>query len=158
MEHFSAQWNSQGIILLNVLAAMLFGGLIGLERELAKKPAGLRTLMLVAGASAMLVGLGDPLIEHFAAEAYDKNLRADPLRMVEAIITGISFLGAGTIFRSGKEGAIEGLTTAASILICCVIGIAVALYQWVLAAGVTVFAVIILRAAAALERLISKKR
>ena len=157
MESFYAQWNSQSFILLNVLVAMFFGGFIGLERELAKKPAGLRTLMLVAGASAMLVGLSDPLIERFANEAYDENLRADPLRIVEAIITGISFLCAGTIFRSGKDDAIEGLTTAAAILICCVIGIAVALYQWVLAAGVTFFAVIILRTAAALERLISKR-
>lgn len=157
MEAFFAQQNSQVAVLLNVLIAMLFGGLIGLEREMAKKPAGLRTLMLVAGASSMLVGLGDTLIERFSTEAYDENLRADPLRIVEAIITGISFLGAGTIFRSGKDDAIEGLTTAASILICCVIGIAVALYQWILAGGVTFCAVIILRAASALESLISKK-
>lgn len=158
METSFAHWNPQVVILLNVLIAMIFGGLIGLERELAKKPAGLRTLMLVAGASSMLVGLADTLIARFSTEAYDENLRADPLRIVEAIITGISFLGAGTIFRSGKEDAIEGLTTAASILICCVIGIAVALYQWVLAAGVTFFAVIILRAASALEGMFQKRR
>ena len=157
MESF-LQENPQAAVLLNVFIAMIFGGLIGLERELARKPAGLRTLMLVAGSSSMLVGLGDTLIEQFASQTYFESLRADPVRLVEAIITGISFLGAGTIFRSGKDDAIEGLTTAASILICCVIGIAVALHQWILAAGVTVLAVAILRVASAVERLISRRR
>ncbi len=158
METPFLQGNPQLAILLNVFIAMIFGGLIGLERELARKPAGLRTLMLVAGASSMLVGLGDTLIEHFSSQPYDENLRADPVRLVEAIITGISFLGAGTIFRSGKDDAIEGLTTAASILICCVIGIAVALSQYILVAGVTLLAVIILHTASALERKISSRR
>lgn len=157
MENLFSQWNHQVVVLLNVFVAMIFGGIIGLERELARKPAGLRTLMLVAGASSMLVGLADTLIERFSSEAYDENLRADPLGIVEAIITGISFLGAGTIFRSGKDDAIEGLTTAASILICCVIGIAVALFQWLLAAGVTFLAVFILRGASVLESKISKR-
>lgn len=145
-------------ILLNVFMAMIFGGFIGLERELAKKPAGLRTLMLVAGASSMLVGLTDTYMASFQSEAYEETLQNDPVRMVEAIITGISFLGAGTIFRSGKEDAIEGLTTAASILICSVIGIAVALYQWVLAAGVTFLAVVILRGVSLFEHYLARKR
>ncbi len=152
------QWNSQSIFLLKVLIAMALGGLIGIERELAHKPAGFRTLMLVTGASAMLVGLTDIMIQHFVAQANDKILRADPIRIVQAIITGISFLGAGTIFRSGNQNAIEGLTTAASILICSVIGISVALEQWLLAAGVTLFSIIILRVAAWLENKISKRR
>jgi putative Mg2+ transporter-C (MgtC) family protein len=158
METPFLQGNPQVAILLNVFIAMIFGGLIGMERELARKPAGLRTLMLVAGASSMLVGLGDTLIERFSSQSYEETLRADPVRLVEAIITGISFLGAGTIFRSGKDDAIEGLTTAASILICCVIGIAVALCQYVLSAGVTFLAVVILRIGAALERKISTRR
>ncbi len=152
------QWNSQSLILLNVLIAMILGGLIGIERELVKKPAGLRTLMLVAGASAMLVELSDILIERFSSAGYDTILRADPVRIVEAIITGISFLGAGTIFRSGEGKTIEGLTTAASILICSVIGISVALRQWVLAAGVTVFSIIILRVASYLEILMARRK
>ena len=152
VDTFVEQWDSQSIILLKVLVGLVLGGLIGFERELAHKPAGLRTLMLVTGASAMLVGLTDVVIEHYVVEANDKILRADPIRIVEAIITGISFLGAGTIFRSRDEGGVEGLTTAASILICSVIGISVALSQWVLAVGVTFFSIIILRAAAWLER------
>lgn len=158
MDMLLEQWNPQSLILLNVLIAMILGGLIGLERELVKKPAGLRTLMLVAGASAMLVGLSDILIERFSFEGYDKILRADPIRIVEAIITGISFLGAGTIFRSGEGKTIEGLTTAASILICSVIGISVALRQWVLAVGVTLFSIIILRVASYLEILLARRK
>lgn len=158
METVLAQWNSQSPTLLNVLIAMILGGLIGLERELVEKPAGLRTMMLVAGASAMLVGLSKILVEGFLVEGYDKILRADPVRIVEAIITGISFLGAGTIFRSGRDKTIEGLTTAACILICSVIGISVALRQWILAVGVTMFCITILRVAAWLEHTISREK
>ena len=152
------QWNSQSAILLNVLIAMALGGLIGLERELAQKPAGFRTLMLVTGASAMLVGITDVFIAHFAVQGNNNIVSADPVRIIGAIITGISFLGAGTIFRSGDEEGIEGLTTAASILICSVIGISVALDLWVLSAGVTLFSVIILRAAALLEQRMASRK
>ena len=149
-------WSSQLQILTDVLIAMMLGALLGLERELARKPAGLRTLMLVAGASAMLVGLSDVLIEKFALEGNSGFLRTDPIRIVEAIITGISFLGAGTIFKTAKGETIEGLTTAASVLFCSAIGIAVALKQWVLAVCITLFIIVILRAAGALEKKISK--
>jgi putative Mg2+ transporter-C (MgtC) family protein len=151
MEVLLTQWDSQLSGLLNVFIAVILGGVVGLERELARKPAGLRTLMLVAGASAMLVGITDTLIEHFTEVSEDQILRADPIRIVEAIITGVSFICAGTIFRSDKGETVEGLTTAAAILTCCTIGIAVALKQWILAAGVTFLTVIILRAAAAVE-------
>lgn len=157
MDILIAQWNSQSLVLLDVLIAMALGGIIGLERELARKPAGLRTLMLVAGLSAMLVGLSDPLIDHFSAKADAEILRTDPIRIIEAIVTGVSFLCAGTIFRGNDEN-IEGLTTAAAILICCVIGIAVAVKQLVLAAGVTLISIIILRAAAVLEgKMVTRK-
>ncbi len=152
------QWNTQWEILLNVLIAMVLGGLIGLERELAQKPAGFRTLMLVTGASAMLVGITDVFIAHFVVDAKDNFVCADPVRIVGAIITGISFLGAGTIFRSGSEEGIEGLTTAASILICSVIGISVALNLWILSAGITLFSIIILRAAARLEQRMASRK
>ena len=81
-----------------VAVAMVLGGLIGLERETANKPAGFRTHMLVAGAAALLVGLGHALIEEFDRHT-GLRLQSDPIRIVEAIVTGVSFLGAGTIFR-----------------------------------------------------------
>ncbi len=140
-----AQWQDQIKILLDVAISMLLGGTIGLEREISNKPAGFRTHTLVAGAAALLVCLADVLLERFTVEMYDGILRTDPIRIVEAIITGISFLGAGTIFRSGEDQTVEGLTTAASILVASAIGISVALEQIILAVGVTVFSLFVLR-------------
>lgn len=131
-------------LLLRVAIAMVLGALIGIEREYADKPAGLRTHMLVAGAAALLVGLADVLAQRFTAETYAEILRADPIRIVEAVITGVSFLGAGTIFRRNDAG-VEGLTTAASLLVVSAIGIAVALDQFVLALCVTVLGFVVLR-------------
>lgn len=128
---------------------MLLGGVIGLEREIANRPAGFRTHMLVSGAAALLVGLGDALVTRFGGG--DALLRTDPIRIVEAIVTGVSFLGAGTIFRRGGEH-VEGLTTAASLLLSAAIGIAVALRQWTLAIGVVVIALLVLRGVGALEK------
>jgi putative Mg2+ transporter-C (MgtC) family protein len=139
------EWVAQAQIIGEVALAMLLGGFVGVERELADKPAGFRTHMLVAGAAALLVGLGDALLQRFNVPA-GEGMRSDPIRIVEAIITGISFLGAGTIFRrSAQQEHVEGLTTAASILLCSAIGISVALRQFVLAVGVTVLALIVLR-------------
>jgi putative Mg2+ transporter-C (MgtC) family protein len=140
---------SQLQILLETVAAMLLGGVIGLEREIANRPAGFRTHMLVSGAAALLVGLGDALVSRFGAG--DALLRTDPIRIVEAIVTGVSFLGAGTIFRRGGEH-VEGLTTAASLLLSAAIGIAVAVRQWTVAIGVVLIALLVLRGVGVLEK------
>jgi putative Mg2+ transporter-C (MgtC) family protein len=137
-------WSVQLYILGEVTLALVLSGLIGLERELAGRPAGFRTQMLVAGSAALLVGLGEVLLERFSAGGEGSLIRADPIRIVEAIITGISFLGAGTIFRRDGE-QVEGLTTAATLLLSGALGICVALRQLVLAIGVTLLALVILR-------------
>lgn len=137
-------WLMQLEIIGEVALAMLLGGIIGMERERANKPAGFRTHMLVAGASALLVGLADALLQRYGGGGADGAVRSDPIRVVEAIITGISFLGAGTIFRRGEGRAVEGLTTAASLLLCGAIGIAVALRQFILAGGITALALAVL--------------
>lgn len=149
--YFSASF-SQLQTLGAVAVAMLLGGLIGLEREYADKPAGFRTHMLVAGAAALLVGLADALGHRFSDEAYAQALRIDPIRVIEAVITGISFLGAGTIFRRDARGGVSGLTTAASLLLAGGIGIAVALYQWLLAFSITVLTLLVLRVLAWIDR------
>jgi putative Mg2+ transporter-C (MgtC) family protein len=120
-----------------VVIASLLGGLVGLEREFAEKPAGLRTHMLVGATSAFFVMLGTLMISLFDPQDF---LRVDPLRIIEAIVVGISFLGAGTIFKYTRqgEGVVEGLTTSASILSVAAIGIAVALNAFILAVGATV--------------------
>lgn len=136
---------SQVDVLISVILAMFFGGLIGIEREYADKPAGFRTHMLVAGAAALLVGLGDALMHRFTSEVYGDVLRTDPMRIVEAIITGVSFLGAGTIFYRGENNLVKGLTTAASLLLVSGVGIAIALNQYILAFGVTMISLMVLR-------------
>lgn len=140
-----------------IAIAMILGGLIGLERELVDKPAGLRTHMLVAGAACLFVGLADVLVASFADVAGTGVMRTDPIRIVEAIITGISFLGAGTIFTRGRGGAVEGLTTAASILLAAAVGISVALSQYVLAVGVTLMALVVLKLAAQITRRLHRR-
>ncbi len=143
---------SQLQILAYVALAMLLGGTIGLEREFADKPAGLRTHMLVAGAAALLVMLGHVVIQSFGVGQENPSLRSDPVRIIEAVITGVSFLGAGTIIRQGPGRRVEGLTTAASILFAAALGVCVALGQLVLALGVTTLALLTLRGASYVER------
>jgi putative Mg2+ transporter-C (MgtC) family protein len=86
------------------------------------------------------------------------NVTADPIRIVEAIVTGISFLGAGTIFRRDSSEQVKGLTTAASILLCAAVGISVALRQFVLSIGVTVLALIVLRGLTGIEKRLTPKK
>lgn len=132
------------IPVLQVVVAMTLGGMMGLERELANKPAGLRTHMLVAGASALLVVLGDMMIYNYTGNDVIDAIQADPIRIMEAIITGISFLGAGTIIFRNRDETVEGLTTAASILFAASIGIGVAIERYLLSTILTIIAIVIL--------------
>lgn len=125
-----------------IVIAALLGGLVGIEREFAERPAGLRTHMLVGGTAAFFVMLSSLLLASF--EQRDV-LTADPVRVVEAIVVGISFLGAGTILKYREQGerVVEGLTTSASILSVAAIGIAVALDAYILAVGVALLNLLI---------------
>lgn len=129
---------------------MFLGGLIGFEREAADKPAGLRTHMLVAGSAALLTGLGRVLIPEMGLD--ESLIRTDPIRMIEAVVTGVSFLGAGTIIRNRGENQVEGLTTAATLLLTSALGISIALQQIVLTIGVSVIVLVILRGVKFLEK------
>lgn len=152
------EFDAQSWSIAKVAGAMILGGIIGLEREFAGKPAGLRTHMLVTGSSALLVVLGDYMIQYYGSSSYIDAIRADPIRIIEAIVTGISFLGAGTIiFRSGKK-VVEGLTTAASILFAAAIGISVALDQFLMAAVLTLMVIVILYALGYIEGWIKNYR
>src|SRR5689334_20574826 len=136
-------------ILLRLVIAAALSGAIGYERERGGKQAGLRTHMLVAVGAALFVSFNQlfsiaslPL----APPGSPGNFRVqiEPLATVEAIVTGISFLGAGTIFVSGRQGRVKGLTTAASIWVTAAVGIAVGLERYVLAAGCTLLILVIL--------------
>lgn len=110
-------------IVIRLILAMLLGAVVGVQRERSGKPAGVRTHMLVAAGSALFV-LG-PL---------ELGMAQDPLsRVIQGLITGIGFLGAGAILKLEKRRAIEGLTTAAGIWITAGIGLAVGLGRFGLA-------------------------
>jgi putative Mg2+ transporter-C (MgtC) family protein len=145
LEIYDTNWLPQLEIAIKVVIAGVFGAIVGLERELANRPAGLRTHAILASAAALLVGLADLLISHFAEESLPQVLRVDPLRIVEAIVTGVAFLGAGTIFRHREDRIIEGLTTGTTLLLVSAIGVAVAMGQLLLAAIVTIVSLILLR-------------
>jgi putative Mg2+ transporter-C (MgtC) family protein len=103
-------------VLLKLFLAVLFGGIIGYERESAHRPAGLRTNILVC--------LGSTLLVSFELYYHSKNPSiSDHLRMAAQIVTGIGFLGAGTIIHVRSD--VKGLTTAATIWVTAAIGIAI---------------------------------
>jgi putative Mg2+ transporter-C (MgtC) family protein len=124
----------QLLFLGKIAIACLLGGLVGIEREFAEKPAGLRTHMLVSASSAFIVLLANMIVSFFEAQTL---ITVDPIRLIEAVVVGVSFLGAGTILKNSRNGSVEGLTTSASILLVSAIGIAVALNAFILAVGVT---------------------
>jgi putative Mg2+ transporter-C (MgtC) family protein len=138
----TAAW-PQLIILAEVAGAMLLGGAIGFEREERNRPAGFRTHMLVAGACALIVGLGGSMLKAFTGEL-PEHISADPFRLVGGVVTALGFIGAGTIFRREGSG-VEGLTTAASLLFSGGIGVCAAIQHWWLAIGATLLALLVLR-------------
>ena len=118
-------------------AALILGSALGLNRELHGKPAGLRTHALVSLGAAVAIMV--------ALNYQDRSLAADPNaigRVVQGILTGIGFLGAGVILRD-PAGHVTGLTTAATIWICAVLGIVCGLGYWfimAIALGLTALA------------------
>ena len=127
-------------ILGQVALAMLLSSVVGLEREFAHKPAGLRTHMLLGGASALLTGLAFTIVRRYAATSDFPMLKVDPTVVIQAVVTAVGFLGVGTILRHGPEERVEGLTTSASLLFVAGIGVCVALGQTWLGVGATLLA------------------
>ncbi|GIX06268.1 MAG: methyltransferase [Candidatus Poribacteria bacterium] len=150
MELFS--WDAEQFrFLIHVAVAMLLGGVVGADREITGKSAGLRTHMLVAGASSLFVSTGMMVIQAFESGVPTEALRGDPIRIVHGVITGISFLGAGTIIARPQDDRVKGLTTAASIWFVAAIGVCVALSQIILAIGATILVLIALRCLRSVE-------
>jgi putative Mg2+ transporter-C (MgtC) family protein len=107
--------------LLRLALAAVLGGLIGVERELREREAGLRTHMLVALGSALFTIVSAYGFHDFLASG-QAVVRADPTRIAAQIVTGIGFLGAGAIIRQGLS--VRGLTTAATLWVVAAIGLA----------------------------------
>lgn len=110
-----------GAVALRMGAAVILGGLIGLEREYTGRPAGLRTHLIVSIASAtfMLVSTQFVYFQQYVAGDF---VEVDASRIAASVVSGIGFLGAGAILRSG--GGVQGLTTAASLWLAAAIGLA----------------------------------
>ncbi len=143
-----ADLDVQLVIILRLLLAALLSALLGYDRESLGRPAGLRTHMLVCMSSCLLVSLGEVVL---VAAGTVEGARVDPLRVLEAIVTGVSFIGAGTIFRAG--GDVHGITTAGSLLGAASIGAVVGFELYTLAAAATGLLFVVLRVVRHLESL-----
>jgi len=141
-----------GDILLRLLMATVVGGLIGLNRELRHKPAGLRTHSLVALGAAVATALVVGSDDGAAPMRYDAISR-----VIQGVITGIGFLGAGVILRSENNRAVHGLTTAASIWLAACLGSACGAGAWLITACAFVLVMLILLFGGPIENWILKR-
>jgi putative Mg2+ transporter-C (MgtC) family protein len=119
---------------LRLVVAAVLGGIVGIERERLERPAGFKTHVLVSLGSALFM-----LVSYYVADLYrvGGEVRFDPARIGAQVVTGIGFLGAGTIIRQGS--LVKGLTTAASLWMISAVGLAVgAGFYWAAIAGVII--------------------
>lgn len=139
-------------LLGRLLLAAVLGGLIGLEREVHDKPAGLRTNLLICVGATLLTDLSI----HFAEFTVNEQVRADPARITAQIVSGIGFLGAGTIIQS--RGSVTGLTTAATLWVVAAIGMAVGSGAHIEAVGTAVLVLVALAPLNWLEHRVARSR
>lgn len=137
-------------LLVRLLLAGLLAGILGWERESARKSAGLRTHMLVGIASALFTVLAELAVRDYPGK--EGGLRADPIRVIQAVAIGVGFLGSGVIFVSRSGESVVGLTTAGSIWATAAIGIAAGLGYYILAVGATLLLVGVLRGMSRFDR------
>lgn len=100
--------------------ALILGMFVGLDREARQKPAGLRSHMLVSLAAASFTIMTSLVVRD--ASFFSETVRADPLRLMEAVVTGVAFLGAGAIIQG--RGSVRGITTGASLWLAGALGVA----------------------------------
>ncbi len=127
-------------VLVTLLLAVVLGGAVGLERELKRKPAGLRTNILICVGAALFTLLSIAIADG----------RGDPGRIAAQIVTGVGFLGAGTILHT--RGQVSGLTSAATIWLVAAIGVALGTGAWIEAVGATLLVVLVLAVLGWLEQ------
>ncbi|HEY8965396.1 MAG TPA: MgtC/SapB family protein [Candidatus Methylacidiphilales bacterium] len=136
---------SSGEVFLRIGAAAVLGGLVGLNRDLHGKPAGLRTHSVVAvGAAALALFALRPV-----AATLDGNALS---RVVQGIVTGIGFLGAGVILRSQDGKHVHGLTTAATVWLVAALGIGCGMGYWSAVAAMATFTFLVLLCGGAIEK------
>ncbi|MBM4102569.1 MAG: MgtC/SapB family protein [Planctomycetes bacterium] len=130
--------------LIPVLVALLLGGLIGIEREIHQKPAGLRTNMLICMGAAIFTLIGKHISISPDAES----------RVIQGVVTGVGFLGAGVLMH--ERGSVHGLTTAATVWLVTAIGIACGARLYGIAITAVIPAIIILMALHPFEQKLRK--
>lgn len=136
---------------VRIVVALLLGGIIGLEREKRGRSVGFRTHILVCVGSALIM-----LVSLYMHDAYAGNTTIDPSRIAAGVVTGIGFLGAGTIIRSSEH--IVGLTSAASVWVSAAIGLAVGCGYFSGAFISTAIAYFTLSPLKAIEKKVNKRR
>jgi putative Mg2+ transporter-C (MgtC) family protein len=139
-------------LLGRLLLATVLGGLIGWDREIHGKPAGLRTNILICIGSTLITDLSI----RFPDLSANELVRSDPARIAAQIVSGIGFLGAGTIIQS--RGSVSGLTTAATLWVVAGIGMAVGSGHETAAIGAAVLVLLVLMPLGRLERHVSRVR
>jgi len=127
---------SEGALVVRLILSVIFGGLVGIEREMHGKPAGLRTHAIVSLGACLFT------IASLAFGGDDTAILVDPSRVAAGIVTGIGFLGAGAIFRD--ENKIRGLTTAADMWLVAAIGLAVGMGYYLAAVTATTIGLVVL--------------
>lgn len=125
------------VVIERLIFSVLLSGLIGLERQLHRRAAGLRTHILVCIGSTLIM-----LTSLYIFDIYKGVTAIDPARIAAGVITGIGFLGAGTIIRFGEE--VRGLTTAASLWVAAGVGLAVGCGFYVAAFATTILVLLVL--------------
>lgn len=136
------------VVAARLVAALLLAGVIGFEREIRDKPAGLRTHMLVAVAACLFVLVGQQL--SYVPINDDADLQVDPLRLIEAVTAGVAFMAAGVIFTAG--GRVRNLKTGASMWMAGAVGVACGAGQMPLAALATLVVVCVMIAVRRVEK------
>jgi len=132
-------------LLIQLVLAIVLGGVIGLERELKGKPAGLRTNILICVGATLFTVLSVHMTGH----------SGDPSRIAAQILTGVGFIGAGTILHT--RGAVTGLTSAATLWVVAAIGMALGSGAYVEAVGTTVLVMVVLTGLVRIERLVAQR-
>jgi len=139
---------------LPLVAATVLGAVVGYERQTAHKPAGLRTHMMVGLGACSFTVVALALYRELAADT--AGGRMDPIRIIEGVVGGIGFLGAGSILRSGAE--VRGITTAAGIWVMGAVGAACAVKAYDVAVATAVLALVTLTVVHRLEERHAAKR
>jgi putative Mg2+ transporter-C (MgtC) family protein len=148
--------NTELDVAIKLLLAALAGGLVGLEREKHGRPAGLRTNLLVAVGSCVMVIVSEAFYIKYGGFDAQSALRIDPSRVAAQIVTGVGFLGAGVILKEGPS--VRGLTTAASLWTVSGLGMAFGMGFFSLGAIATLLVLISLAFLKKLDPIIRKDR